>query len=201
MWRLLTWVVTLALIGAPASGQTLSGKPLVDALRQGGYVLVVRHASSPRDTPDRQLANPDNPTLERQLDEQGRQTAAAMGEALRSLKIPISDVFTSPTYRARETARLARLANPRAQAELGDGGQSMRELAETYSTWLKRKVTEFPHRTNTILVTHLPNMSAAFPQWTDGLADGETLVLGPDSSGGATLVARVKIEQWPHLAD
>jgi hypothetical protein len=32
-----------------------------------------------------------------------------------------------------------------------------------------------------------------------GLADGEALIFGPDGKGGATLVARVKIEEWPGL--
>ena len=183
-----------------ASAQTLSGQALVNALRQGGYTLVMRHTSSPREAPARGAANPDNVNLERQLDETGRATATAMGEALRALKIPIGVVLTSPTYRARETVRFARLPNGRAQTELGDGGRSMQGVTPAQTAWLKNKATEFPRGTNAILVTHFPNMSAAFPQWTSGLADGETLVLGPDGHGGATLVARIKIEQWAQLA-
>jgi hypothetical protein len=96
--------------------------------------------------------------------------------------------------------RFARLPDSKAQAELGDGGQSMQGVTPAQTAWLKNRATEFPRGTNTMLVTHFPNMSAAFPQWTAGLADGETLVLGPDGNGGATLVARIKIEQWPQLA-
>jgi phosphohistidine phosphatase SixA len=163
--------------------------------------LVVRHASSPRETPDRRSANPDNVNLERQLDERGRETATTMGEAIRALKIPIGAVLTSPAYRAQETVRLARLPNPQPQVELGDGGQSMQGVTQSQTAWLKKKVREFPRGTNTILVTHLPNMSGAFPQWTAGLADGETLVFGPDAHGAAMVVARIKIEQWPHLSN
>jgi len=189
------------MLAAPAaSAQTLSGETLVNALRQGGYVLVMRHTSSPREAPGRGSANPDNVNLERQLDETGRATATAMGEALRTLKIPIGAVLTSPTYRAQETVRFARLPNPQTQAELGDGGQSMQGVTPAQPAWLKNKAAEFPRGTNTMLVTHFPNMSAAFPQWTAGLADGEMLVLGPDGRGGVALVARVKIEQWPQLA-
>jgi phosphohistidine phosphatase SixA len=32
-----------------------------------------------------------------------------MGEAIKKLGVPIGDVLSSPTYRARETARLASL--------------------------------------------------------------------------------------------
>jgi len=196
------WLLVLAglLIADPRSTQTLSGEALVKALQQGGYVLVVRHASSPRQTPDRKAANPDNVNLERQLDQRGKKTATAMGEAIRALNIPIGTVLTSPAYRAQETARLAGLpAQP--QMELGDGGQSMQAVTPSQTDWLKKKVMELPSGTNTILVTQLPNMSAAFPQRTAGLADGETLVFGPDGHGGAVVVARIKIEKWPHLSD
>ena len=80
---------------------------LVQRLRQGGYVLVMRHASSPREAPTKEIANADNPKLERQLDEAGRSGARAMGNAVRVLRIPIGAVLTSPTYRAMETVRLA----------------------------------------------------------------------------------------------
>jgi phosphohistidine phosphatase SixA len=173
----------------------------VKALQHGGYVLVVRHASSPRETPDPGSANPENINLERQLDVKGRESAIAMGEAIRALRIPIGVVLTSPTYRAQETVRLARLPNPRPQAELGDGGQSMQSVTPSQTAWLKNKVMEFPRGTNMVLVTQLPNMSTAFPQWTTGLADGETLVFGPDAQGVAMVVARIKIEQWPRLSD
>lgn len=182
-----------------ASAQTLTGEALVRALRHGGYVLVVRHASSPREAPDATTADADNVNRERQLDAKGRTAAASMGAALRALKIPIGDVLVSPTYRARETARIAQLPNPRPQPELGDGGHSMQGVAPEQTTWLKEKASIAPGGTDIVLITHAPNMTAAFPQWTSGLSDGETLVLGPDGKGGTTLVARIKIEDWAQL--
>ena len=183
-----------------AVAQTLSGDALVKALRQGGCVIVMRHANSPREAPDAKIANPDNVNRERQLDEEGRATATAMGEALQKLKIPIGEVESSPTYRALETVRLARLGKAQPVVELGDGGRGMQASSEAQTAWLRKRATQFSPGTNTILVTHFPNMSAAFPQWSSGLADGEALVLGPDGKGGAALVGRVKIEEWPKMA-
>jgi phosphohistidine phosphatase SixA len=195
-------LLALALLSShTVTAQTLDGKALVSALRRGGYVIVMRHASSPAATPTNTTANPDNAALERQLDEQGRATAVAMGDALRRLQIPIGDVFTSPTYRARETARLARLPNPQPRAELGDGGRSMAAVASRQASWLKEQVGTRPRRKNTILITHLPNIAAAFPDWARGLSDGEALVLEPHGANGAMLVARVKIGDWPRLLD
>ena len=195
---LLSSAVGLLLMTGVAAAEDLSGQALVTALKQGGYVIVMRHASSPRETPDKKTANPDNVNLERQLDEAGGASATAMGKALRDLKIPIGETYTSPTYRAQETVRLAQFANAKPAAELGDGSQSMQAVQESQAKWLQAKVTQAPKGTNTLLVTHMPNIARAFPQVT-GVADGEALVFHPDGKGGAPLVARVKIEDWSRL--
>jgi phosphohistidine phosphatase SixA len=195
--RRATLILFLALSTAVAAGaQTLSRAALVKSLQAGGHVLVMRHASSPGDVP--QNPNPDNVPPERQLDETGRKTAAAMGEALRRLKIPVGEVLTSPAYRARETARLARLPNPRVIAELGEGPQSMQSAVDRAQTeWLQKKVKELPRATNTLLVTHVPNVTAAFPNEVPAVLQGEALVFAPDGKGAAALVGRIKIEDWP----
>jgi hypothetical protein len=130
----------LAVLGAamaiPAQAENLSGTELIATLRQGGYVLLMRHASSPRKAPDTASANPDNTNFERQLDDAGRSTSTAMGNALRKLRIPIGRVFSSPTYRARETVRLAAFGQPQLIPELGDGGHGMQPDADgTRSEW------------------------------------------------------------------
>ena len=192
---LLSGMAGMLLVAAPVHAQHLSGDALVAALRQGGYVIVMRHASSPRDAPDKQTANADNVKGERQLDEVGRTTAAAMGKALRDLKIPVGEVCTSPTYRALETIRLAQLRDPKPYVELGDNGRSMQGGTEAQAAWLRKKVTQLPAGTNTILITHFPNINGAFPQLAaGGVEDGEALVFGP---GG--LVGRIKIEEWPRI--
>jgi len=191
--------VALSLVIGTAHAQLLTGEGLVKALRQGGYVIAMRHASSPSEPPDAKAANPDNINRERQLDQQGRSTAIAMGKALRELKIPVGEVLSSPTYRALETVRLAELGNPSPVPELGDNGRGMQVSTEGQAAWLRSRVTQFPARTNTFIVTHFPNMSRAFPQLAANLADGEALIFGPDGKGRATLVARVKIEEWPQM--
>jgi phosphohistidine phosphatase SixA len=192
--------VITAAAGASQAEQ-LSGAPLVAALRQGGYVLLMRHAKSPEAKPEQGAADPENTNMERQLDQTGRETATAMGEAMKNLGIPIGDVLSSPTYRARETVRLASLPRAQTFAELGDGGQSMQRITEAPAEWLRKRVGEPPRSgTDTVMITHMPNISAAFGQAASGAADGETLVFRPDGKGGAELIARVKIEEWPGLA-
>jgi phosphohistidine phosphatase SixA len=187
------------LVAGLALAQTAPQASLVSLLRQGGLVLVMRHASSPRDAPTKANADPDNTKLERQLDESGRRGASAMGAVLRQLRIPIGAVFTSPTYRALETVRLARLDKPTAVNELGDGGQSMQGITEAQAAWLRAKASEVPKSGNTVLVTHQPNLTRAFPEWGATVADGETVVLRPDGHGKSAIVGRVSIERWAEL--
>jgi phosphohistidine phosphatase SixA len=175
---------------------------LVLALRAGGYVIVMRHASSPPTPPDPAQADADNVQHERQLDEAGRTSARAMGEALRRLRIPVGQVLSSPTYRALDTVRLAQLGQPKTYSELGDAGQTMQaDPSGRRAAWLRAKVAESPPAgANTIIVTHSPNVIEAFGKDATELAEGEALVFRPDGRGRASLVGRIKISDWPRLA-
>ena len=153
------------LAAGSASAQELQGKALVTALQHGGYVILMRHANSPRDLPTAQTADPENINHERQLDEEGRTTAVAFGKALRDLRIPIGKVFSSPTYRALEMVRYSKLPNAQATPEIGDNGTSMQLTKESQAAWLQKQAADFPSGTNTIIITHQPNISGAFPQW------------------------------------
>jgi phosphohistidine phosphatase SixA len=186
-------------VGTTACAQNLEGAALVRALERGGYVLVMRHASSPSEPPAKESADAENTRDERQLDKKGRTTATAMGNALHDLKIPVGEVLSSPAYRALETVKYAQLGTARTYPELGDHGKSMQGGTEAQAHWLQNKVTQFPSGTNTFIVTHNPNITAAFPQIGSPVADGEALVFGPDGKGGATIVGGIKIEEWPSL--
>ena len=41
----------------------------------------------------------------------------------------------------------------------------MQGITEAQAGWLRSKVVELPRSGNTILVTHQPNLSRAFPDW------------------------------------
>jgi hypothetical protein len=202
------WALWLALstIGfttfSAAGAQTMSGPELVKHLQEGGYVLLMRHAHSPSAPPDRSGADPGNINLERQLDETGRSTVRAMGEAIRRLRIPVGAVLSSPTYRALETVHVGALGSVHTFTQLGDGGQDMNATAVSGAgKWLRDKVADRPKaKSNTIIVTQVPNIQTAIGKDAVNLTDGEALVFRPNGHGGADLVARVKIEDWPVLA-
>src|SRR5450755_3686633 len=59
----------VSLLADAAAPATLPRGELLSALQKGGLVIVMRHASSPREVPDRASANADNTKPERQLDQ------------------------------------------------------------------------------------------------------------------------------------
>ena len=204
--RALAYAAVVVVVAAAAMGQgnaqQLAGVPLIAALHGGGYVLLMRHASSPAMPPDKASADRENTALERQLDENGRNTARAMGKALRALRIPVREVLSSSTYRALQTVHLARLPEPRTVPELGDGGQSMQPLQASPAAWLRNIVSQPPAAgTDRLIVTHAPNITAAFGANVADVADGETLVFRPTGNGEAVLAGRIKIQDWPVLAN
>ena len=194
-------IMTLAVTG-PTCADELADSALVAALRHGGYVLVLRHASSPFETPDKSAADPDNVNVERQLDAAGKETATAMGKAIKTLGIPIGTVDSSQTFRALQTAKYADLPHPTPIAELTEGKQGMSADADkARAAWLTHAAASMPRAgTNTVLITHTPNMMAAFGERAKDIKAGEAMVFRPDGKGGTSLVARVKIDEWPQLA-
>ena len=189
LWLLLA----LGWLASAAHAQTLSGSALVEALQDGGYYIAMRHASSPRSEPDAASARPGNVDRERQLDEAGIASAAAMGAALRQLEIPVGETWSSPAFRALETFEHLGLGEAESFAQLDSGGRD--------TAWLLARVATAPASgTNTIIVTHAPNLGDAFGDEASGMADGEALILRPDGAS-ASVVGRIAIEEWPALAE
>ena len=196
-FRPLSAVLALLMAVTPLAAQTVSRDALVAQLRQGGFVILMRHASSPRELPDAASANPDNSTRERQLDAAGRRDATAMGAALKRLGIPVSEVLSSPTYRALETARLIDAGKAREVQQLGNAG--MAAASEAAASWLQGEVARKTTGGNRLLITHGPNISAAFAQHAGGMTEGEALIFDPRGANGPVMIQRMRIEEWTGL--
>jgi phosphohistidine phosphatase SixA len=179
----------------------LCGTTLVAALREGGHVVVMRHASSLYGRPETTATEPENSGRERELDDAGQTFARVLGETLRTLRIPFGEVFTSPSYRARQTVRLVGLAHPQSVIELDESPEGLQANTIECAAWLHATTTRYPSRgCNTLVVTHTPNLVDAFCELGSKLAPGEALVFRPNQRGGTDLVAHIKIRDWKRLA-
>ena len=192
--------VVLITVAAWAQSAT-SLDDLLTTLRAGGQVIVVRHGATHADQADTDPLNLENVAKQRQLNDKGRADARAMGEALKRAGIPIGRVYSSRFQRAVETARLIAGKEPEATNDVTEGGQvvSPNENARRMQA-LRAMAARVPEPgTNTLIVTHKPNILDAYGKdWFD-IREGEASVFKPDGSGAYTLVGRVQIAQWATL--
>src|SRR5437660_10194369 len=96
----------VAVTASVARAEPPSPTELVPELRKGGYVLFIRHPKTNADQADTDPLHLDNIKAQRQLSDDGRQQAKALGAAFRALQIPVGKVIASKFNRAQEAARL-----------------------------------------------------------------------------------------------
>ena len=70
---------------------------VVQALRAGGLVIVVRHGATFPDQADTDPLNFDNIAAQRNLNDKGKALAKAFGDAIRQAGVPVGKVYTSNT--------------------------------------------------------------------------------------------------------
>jgi phosphohistidine phosphatase SixA len=202
MRRLL--LAALLAFSAGALAEVLSGTQLADALRGGGYVIVMRHGATNPDQADTDPLNagqPGNEAKQRHLDEKGRAAAQAMGESLRAMKVPIGLIVTSKLQRAQDTARLMNLGPVSTSWDVTEGNQIVSPNENNRrAAALRGLAAAAPAAgTNTLIVTHKPNVIDAFGKdWFD-VKEGEASIFKPDGAGGFTPVSRVQADQWAVL--
>lgn len=171
----------------------------LNSLRQGGYILYVRHGEATLGVDQPSLVYSDC-TTQRNLSKEGRREAVAYGEALRSLQIPdLSPVLASPFCRTRETAELA-FGKGNVQLDpfwirIYDLGNKLSPAEQEMTlTDLSAKLEKIPAaRVNQIVVAH------GFPQ---GVGLGEisnmgTVIIKPKGEGkGFEVVGRISLAEW-----
>jgi phosphohistidine phosphatase SixA len=189
-------VATPAVPAAAADDQAIA-----QALRAGGLVIVVRHGATFSDQADTDPLNFDNIAAQRNLNDKGKMLAKQFGDALRQAGVPISAVYTSKYNRAYETAVLAGFKDIEKTADLTEGGLvvSPDENNRRSEAFRKMLATVPKARTNTILITHYPNIIAALGKdWFD-VKEGEASIFRPEN-GTYKFVTRLQMDEWPHIA-
>ncbi len=122
-------------------------------------------------------------------------------DALFRAGVPVGKVFTSKYNRAYETAVVAGFKDIEKTADVTEGGLvvSPNENNRRIDAFRKLLSTAPTPGTNTILITHKPNIVDALGKdWFD-VKEGEASIFRPEN-GSYRLIARVQMEEWPHLA-
>jgi len=192
----------LATLPAPAqTPSTPDDKALAATLRAGGLVIVVRHGATFPDQADTDPFHLDNIAAQRNLNDNGKALAKAFGESLRQVAIPIGRVYTSQFNRAYETAVIAGFKNIEKTPDLTEGGLVVSPNENNRRAEALRKMLAVAPNpgTNTVLITHKPNIIDALGKdWFD-VKEGEASIFRPEN-GRYTLVARLQMADWSRIA-
>jgi phosphohistidine phosphatase SixA len=203
---LLVLAAAIAIAGQAtrSAAQELTRSAFED-LKHGGFVVVFRHGKTnaspafPEDKSPLDLANCSDQVM---LSDAGKDQARAIGMAFKSAGIPVGKVLASGYCRAIEMARLAF-----DHVEISDalllptfvpvaGTPAPPAWPQRVATLKKMLATAPEAPTNTILITHFPNVRAALGVQIDF---GDAVIVKPDGQGGTRLIARIFASEWPSL--
>lgn len=190
--------------GNAAQPPGLDGKALVEALRAGGYNIYFRHVATNWSQSDDVRERDDwlgcDPARMRQLSAAGRADAVAIGDAMRQLRIPVSEVLASPYCRTQETARLMAVGPVEASTAVMNlrAAQYFGGRAAIVANAQRLLASLPPGTGNRVIAAHGNVAQAATPAYPD---EGEGLVFKPDGDGNFYLVGRIETKQWAELLE
>ena len=200
-FRSLALLITTLVVGGLAWGQvSVPVTDVVKMLRAGGHVIVFRHGATHPDQADTDPFNFDNIAAQRNLNDNGKALAREFGAALRQLGVPVGSVYTSKFNRAYETATAAGFKDIEKTLDLTEGGLVVSPNENSRRAEMFRRMIATPPKpgTNTILITHKPNIIDALGKdWID-VKEGEASIFRPEN-GHYTLIARVQMIDWSRI--
>jgi phosphohistidine phosphatase SixA len=183
----------------PATFKENSATPeLINHLREGGYVMFMRHGSTDRSHPDRApQVDLNDCNTQRPLTAEGRELAARLGNNIRKAKIPVGEVLSSPLCRAKESAEAA-FGHYDVDVNLVYSGnmtdaEKIPVIKETREL-LSRPV---PAHTNRVIVAHGPNLRDAVGYYPK--QEGTIVIFRPKAEEGFEYICTIFPEQWQKL--
>jgi phosphohistidine phosphatase SixA len=200
--------LALAVFAASASAQVggqkltprLQGENLIEAISQGGTVILLRHTATEPVTPDPNMMVLDDCSSQRNLSDVGRRQAERIGESFAKLGIQVDRVLASPYCRTMETATLAfgeaeasealRIGDAPAGEGRNDPGIAVRKLLDTKPAPGK----------NSVLVAHSVTLLYAFG--LTGNPEGVAHVFRPSGLGLGMpeYLGMLVPDDWPKYA-
>jgi phosphohistidine phosphatase SixA len=172
----------MAFAGADLQAQALSEKQLIDALRSGGHVLLLRHAQTEPGVGDPAGYKLDDCATQRNLSVEGRAQAQRTGQSLRASGISFAKTLTSQWCRCRDTAKL--ISQNVTDFVALNSFFDNRSTEPKQTAAVRARAKQIPASESWLMVTHQVNISAA---------------TGVSPAMGEGVVVRVKGGEWKVL--
>src|SRR5882724_9270365 len=205
--RKLTYVLAglLCLLGAPdvlfagqLTGETvprLQGQELIDALKQGGYVIYFRHGITGK-TGEKEVADQDldNCATQRNLSAEGQAQTKSIGVAFTQLQISVGEEYSSPYCRCLDSAKNMFGKAQKVAALHFAIHVDKTQRAEITAKLLDLLATPPKAGTNTALVAHTANLKEAVNIWPK--SEGDAHIFKPEGGGKFSYVGVMAAEEW-----
>ncbi len=199
---LLAWLALAAPAAAVDPEQELrpklGGPEVIEKLRSGGYVVLMRHGATLRDQASADADEEfriDDCSTQRNLSDEGRQQLAAVAHVVGTRGIPIGDVYTSPYCRCVETGEIAfgkatvhDLLRPEGDMGGSERGARIRRLLGTAPE----------DGANTFLISHTAALLYSFN--LTAKPEGIAHVFRPQEFGPAVYLGAIEPADWVALA-
>jgi phosphohistidine phosphatase SixA len=183
---ILMGLIFLIVAGAPAD-QT----GVIDRLKSGGHILMIRHAMAPGsgDPPNFKIGNC---STQRNLDESGRTQARSIGKWLRSSGIKSARIYSSQWCRCLETARLIDLGPVKELVALNSFYEKIEDREPNLEALNQFISQQSVDGELIVLVTHFVTISAIAGT---GVSSGEGVLLELQEDMPYTVVGRINFGQ------
>ena len=160
---------------------------LLDAVRTGKAFAIMRHALAPGFS-DPAGFDVDDCSTQRNLSDEGRDQARAIGATFRKGGISEANVFSSAWCRCLETARLLGLG-PVAKLPPLNSFFEARERRDAQTAALRDWLMDYKQEEPLVLVTHQVNITALTGSYT---SSGETVIARIDENGRVAVLGSIK---------
>jgi phosphohistidine phosphatase SixA len=194
MFATLATLALAAHIALPAQDTAQARREaLMNALRSGGYSVLLRHARTDYSVQEPRSSVPPERSAQRNLSDDGVRDAALIGAVFRKYGVAFAEIIASPMFRTVETAELV-AGSPRTTMMLRDFPSTPEQIS------LVRSAPK--PGTNRLLVTHHFVIEQHVPGVRLGaVGESEAAVIGHAPDGGVRLVGILSLEDWKALAN
>jgi phosphohistidine phosphatase SixA len=185
-WSFLLICLSGMILLAMTGGNSDDDK-MIERMRAGGHILMIRHALAPG-TGDPANFRIGDCSTQRNLDDSGREQARAIGKWLRAKGLTLARVYSSQWCRCLETAELLEMG-PVTELPALNSFYELTQNREPNLKALRKFIAEQPSDgTLIILVTHLVTISAIA---NEGVSSGEGVLLELKNEAPYEVVGRL----------
>lgn len=172
---------------------------LFKEIRNGGFILYMRHGNTDNSRPDRvPSVDLNDCATQRPLSDEGRELMKRVGKAIRETRIPLGRIQVSPMCRTRESAQLA----------IGDKFEVVESLMYSANMTSDEKRPRIealkkllqvpvPPGANTLMIAHAPNLDDLIGFFVK--PEGTIVVFRPGGPAGFEYVASIHPDDWRSL--